>query len=167
MLLPLYLLVMDSVFPLKLSYRIESLMIWEHLMYVLSGIPRGDNGVFYWSTWCMFWWSTCRFRDLGNLCIGVGTRFHLDSPVKTLGHALKYFCVGWIDESEIVWCISYNHAHGYLRWQWSIYVTLGFWFICVLRWYSSTNSRVVCDTYSNSPIDRSERITLRWFHTLQ
>ena len=29
-----------------------------------------------------------------NLCIGVGTRFRLDSPVETLGHSLKYFCVG-------------------------------------------------------------------------
>ena len=28
---------------------------------------------------------------LVNLCIGVGTRFHLDSPVETLGHSLKYF----------------------------------------------------------------------------
>ena len=26
-----------------------------------------------------------------NLCIGVGTRFLLDSPVETLGHSLKYF----------------------------------------------------------------------------
>ena len=26
-----------------------------------------------------------------NLCIGVGTRFRLDSPVDTLGHSLKYF----------------------------------------------------------------------------
>ena len=26
-----------------------------------------------------------------NLCIGVGTRFHLDSTVETLGHSLKYF----------------------------------------------------------------------------
>ena len=26
-----------------------------------------------WSTWCMFWWSTCEFCDLVNLCIGVGT----------------------------------------------------------------------------------------------
>ena len=45
-------------------------------------------------------------------------------------------------------------------------MTLGFWLICVLRCYSSTDSRAVCDTYRNSPIDRSERITLRWFHTL-
>ena len=26
-----------------------------------------------------------------NLCVGVGTRFRLDSPVETLGHSLKYF----------------------------------------------------------------------------
>ena len=26
-----------------------------------------------------------------NLCIEVGTGFCLDSPVKTLGHSLKYF----------------------------------------------------------------------------
>ena len=26
-----------------------------------------------------------------NLCIGVGAHFHLDFPVETLGHSLKYF----------------------------------------------------------------------------
>ena len=26
-----------------------------------------------------------------NLCIGVGTHFHIDSPVETLGHSLKFF----------------------------------------------------------------------------
>ena len=26
-----------------------------------------------------------------NLCIGVGTRFRLDSLVETLGHSLKFF----------------------------------------------------------------------------
>ena len=26
-----------------------------------------------------------------NLCIGVGTRFRLDSPVETLGHSLTFF----------------------------------------------------------------------------
>ena len=45
MLLPLYSLVMDWVFPLKLSYRIESLRIWEHLMYVLHVFICGDNGI--------------------------------------------------------------------------------------------------------------------------
>ena len=28
---------------------------------------------------------------IGNLCIGVGIRFRLDSPVETSGHSLKYF----------------------------------------------------------------------------
>ena len=32
-----------------------------------------------------------------NLCIGVGTRFRLDSSVETLGHSLKYFYVGWMN----------------------------------------------------------------------
>ena len=44
MFLPLYSLVMDWVFPLKLSYRIESLKIWEHLMYVLRGITMVTMG---------------------------------------------------------------------------------------------------------------------------
>ena len=44
MFLPLYSLVMDSVFPLKLFYRIESTRIWEHLMYVLRGIPMATMG---------------------------------------------------------------------------------------------------------------------------
>ena len=26
-----------------------------------------------------------------NLWIGVGTRFHLDSPVETLGHSLRFY----------------------------------------------------------------------------
>ena len=32
-----------------------------------------------------------RVVNIVNLCIGVGTRFRLDSPVETLGHSLKYF----------------------------------------------------------------------------
>ena len=34
---------------------------------------------------------TCEFRDLVNLCIGVGTCFRLDSLVETLWHSLKFF----------------------------------------------------------------------------
>ena len=30
-----------------------------------------------------------------NLCIGVGTRFRLDSSVENLGHSLKYLC--WLN----------------------------------------------------------------------
>ena len=32
-----------------------------------------------------------QLAGLVNLCIGVGTRFRLDSPVETLGHSLKFF----------------------------------------------------------------------------
>ena len=39
---------------------------------------------------------------------------------RNFGALFEVLCVGWIDESEIVWCISYNHTHGYLRWHWSI-----------------------------------------------
>ena len=45
MFLPLYSLVMNWVFPLKLSYRIESLRIWEHLMYALHVLIYGDNEI--------------------------------------------------------------------------------------------------------------------------
>ena len=37
---------------------------------------------------------------------------------RNFGALFEVLCVGWIDESETVWCISYNHAHGYLRWHW-------------------------------------------------
>ena len=46
-------------------------------------------------------------------------------------------------------------------------MTLEFWLTCVLRCCFTMNSRVVCDTYRNSPMDRSKRINLRWFRTLQ
>ena len=39
---------------------------------------------------------------------------------RNFGALFEVLCVGWIDESEIVWCISYNHPHRYLRWHWSI-----------------------------------------------
>ena len=39
---------------------------------------------------------------------------------RNFGALFEVVCVGWIDESEIVWCISYNHTHRYLRWHWSI-----------------------------------------------
>ena len=155
MFLPLYSLVMDWVFPLKLSYRIESLRIWEHLMYVLHVLICGDNGI---------------SRDSVDVCFGDKLAGSAHEPMhrgwhtfsswlsgRNFGALFEVLCAGWIEESEIVWCISYNHTHGYLRWHWSIEVTLGFWLICVLRCYSSTNSM----------IDWTERITLRWFRTLQ
>ncbi len=123
-------LVMNWVSPLKLSYRIESLRTLDVCLarvYLL--------------------WSTCGFVTIGNLCIWVGTHWFmwvLDvcfgdqlagswhwEPMhkgwhtfwlsgRNFGALFEVLCVGWIDDSEIVWCISYNHTHGYLRWQWSI-----------------------------------------------
>ena len=165
MFFPLSLLVMNWVSPLELSYRIVSLRTPDVCLarvYLL--------------------WSTCGVVTIGNLCIWVGTRgfmWVLDvcfgdqlagswhwEPMHRGGHTFwlsgrkfgavfEVLCVGWIDDSEIVWCISYNHAHGYLGWQWSIYVTLGFWLMCVLRCYSSTNSM----------IDWTERIASCYFTT--
>ena len=31
-----------------------------------------------------------------NLCIGVGTRFRLDSLVETLGHSLRFFMLDYL-----------------------------------------------------------------------
>jgi len=44
------------------SYLIGLSLLWT-LDVCLAWDNRGDNGLFYWSTWCMFWWSTCGFRD--------------------------------------------------------------------------------------------------------
>ena len=38
--------------------------------------------------------STCGFRDLVDLCIGVGTCFRLESPVETLVELFEVLCVG-------------------------------------------------------------------------
>ena len=120
MFLPLYCLVMDWFFPLKLSYRIESLRIWDHLMYVLHVLICGDNGIFTWSTWCI------NFRVQWP-CELMHKGWHTFSSWlsgRIFGALFVVLCVGWIDESEIVWCISYNHTHGYLRWHWSCWGSL-------------------------------------------
>ena len=83
-----------------------SFPLWSYLI----GLSLYEN------TWCMscldnLWWQwdiMCHLMYVlvinlrvppMNLCIGVGTRFRLDSLVETLGHSLKYFVlVGWIWE---------------------------------------------------------------------
>ena len=57
-------------------------------MYVLHVLICGDNGI------SLDLLDVCFGDQLAgsmNLCIGVGTRFRLDSPIETLGHSLKYF----------------------------------------------------------------------------
>ena len=59
---PLYLL--DELsFPFEFCCRIESLMIWEHLICVLHEDIYSDIGLSNWLTWCILLWSTCGFRD--------------------------------------------------------------------------------------------------------
>ena len=41
-----------------------------------------------------------------NLCIGVGTRFHLDSLVETLGHFLKFFVL--VEQMNLRLCDAYQ-----------------------------------------------------------
>ena len=60
-------------------------------MYVLRGIPVVTMGYSIDPLDVCFGDQLAGFVTLGNLCIGVGTRFRLDSPVETLGHSLKFF----------------------------------------------------------------------------
>ena len=41
-----------------------------------------------------------------NLCIGVGTRFRLDSQVKTLGHSLRFFVL--VEYMNLRFCDAYR-----------------------------------------------------------
>ena len=93
MFLPLYLLVMDWVFPLKLSYRIESLRIWEHLMYVLPWISVVTTG--YHVIHLMYVLVINLRVPPMNLCIGVGTRFRRDSLVELWGTLWGPLC--WLN----------------------------------------------------------------------
>ena len=57
-------------------------------MYVLDVLICGDNGISRDPL------DVCFGDQLAgsmNLCIGVGTRFRLDSPVETLGNSLQFF----------------------------------------------------------------------------
>ena len=74
---PLHLLAMNWVLLFEVSLCWIEYWIWEHLMYVLHMDNRGDNGILYWFTWCMFWYSTRGFPrwHWGNLCIGVDACF--------------------------------------------------------------------------------------------
>ena len=146
---PLYLVVMNWVFPFEISLLSDWILlwIWEHLIYVLQLNTRGDNGVSYWFTWYMFWHSTRGFPrwHWGNLCIGVDARSCLCFSGRNLGALFEVLCVGLsIMNMNLLWC------------------------------YFSTNSRIdrterlaLCYFSTNSWIDRTERIALRWFRTLQ
>ena len=95
--LPLYLLVMNWVLPLRFHYYwIAYYYGFENTWVCLAWDTCGDNGVFYWFTWCMFWHSTRRFPrwHWGNLCIGVDARFRPCFSSINLGALFEVLCVG-------------------------------------------------------------------------
>ena len=96
MLFPCYHVVMNWIFPFEMSLCWIEYWIWEHLIYVLHVDTRGDNGVFYWFTWCMFWYSTCGFLrwHWGNLRIGVDARSCPTFSDRNLGALFEVLCVG-------------------------------------------------------------------------
>ena len=134
---PLYLVVMNWVFTFEVSLLSDWILlrIWEHLMYVLHMNTRGENGVLYWFTWCMFWHSTRGFPrwHWGNLCIGVEARSCPTFSDRNLGELFEVLCVGlsimnlklfdvyriinsWIlvvtleylGDIRVGWCVSYG-----------------------------------------------------------
>ena len=146
--LPLYLLVMNWVLLFEVSLCWIEYWIWEHLMYVLRWEICGDNGMFYWFSWCMFWHSTHGFPrwHWGNLCIGVDACFCPCFSSRNLGSLFEDLCVGlnimnlklfdaysiidpWIlvvtleflGGIRVDWCVSYVVI---LLWTLGLFVTL-------------------------------------------
>ena len=147
---PLYLVVMNWVFPFEISLLSDWILlwIWEHLIYVLQLNTRGDNGVSYWFTWYMFWHSTRGFPrwHWGNLCIGVDARSCLCFSGRNLGALFEVLCVGlnimnlklfdayriidsrilvvtleYLGDIRVDWCVSYGVI---LLWTLGLFVTL-------------------------------------------
>ena len=101
----------------------------------LAWDTRGDNGVFYWFTWCMFWHSTHGFPrwHWGNLCIGFDARFRPCFSGRNLGVLFEVLYVGlnimnlklfdayciiyprilvltleYLGDIRVDWCVSYG-----------------------------------------------------------
>ena len=148
--LPLHLVVMNWVFTFGVSLLSDWILlwIWEHLMYVLHVDTRGDNGVFYWFTWCIFCQSTCRFPrwHWGNLCIGVDAHFCHCFSNRNLGALFEVLYVGlnimnlklfdayriidsqilevtleYLGDIKVGWCVS---CGAILVWTLGFFVTL-------------------------------------------
>ena len=82
-------------FPLRFCYVRLNLWMSEHLIYVFHMNTRGDNGVLYWFTWYMFWYSLCGLSwHWGNLCIGVDARFRPCFSGRNLGALFEVLYVG-------------------------------------------------------------------------
>ena len=128
---------MNGVFTFEVSLLSNWILlwIWEHLMYVLRWDIRGDNGMFYWFTWCMFRLSTCEFPwwHWGNLCIAVDSCFHIPFSDRNLRVLFEVLCIGlnimnlklfdayhiidpqilvvtleYLGDIRVGWCVSYG-----------------------------------------------------------
>ena len=134
---PLYLVVMNWIFPFEISLLSDCILlwIWENFIYVLQLNTRGENGVSYWFTWYMFWHSTRGFPrwHWGNLCIGVDAHSCLCFSCINLGALFEVLYVGlnimnlklfdacriiksrirvvtleYLGDIRVGWCISYG-----------------------------------------------------------
>mgnify|MGYP005817647087 CR=1 FL=1 len=133
--LPLYSLVMDWVFPLKLSYQIEYYYGFENTWCMSCvGYPWWQWGVLLIHL-MYFLHSTRGFPrwHWGNLCIGVDARFHPCFFGRNLGALCEVLCVGlnimnlklfdayriidpqilvvtleYLGDIRVDWCVSYG-----------------------------------------------------------
>ena len=131
---PLYLLVMNWVFSFEiLLCRIESLR--ESTWCVSCNGISVVTMMFCWSTWCMFWLSTCGFPwwHWANLCIGVDACFHIPFSGRNPRALFEVLCVGsnimnlklfdayhiidprilvvtleYLGDIRVDWCVSYG-----------------------------------------------------------
>ena len=95
---PLYLVVMNWVFPLRFRFiGLNTFMDLRALDYVLHMNTRGDNGTLYQFTWYMFWHSNRGFLrwHWGNLCIWVDACFRPCFYDRNLGALFEVLCV-WL-----------------------------------------------------------------------
>ena len=94
---PLYLVVMNSVFPLRFCFiGLNAFMDLRKLYVCLAMNTCGDNGVSYWFTCYVFWHSIRGFLrwHWGNLCIGVDACSCLFFSGRDLGALFEVLCVG-------------------------------------------------------------------------
>ena len=145
---PLYLVVMNWVFPLRFRFiGLNTFMDLRALDVCLTMNTRGDNGVPYWFTWYVFWHSTRGFPrwHWGNLCIGVDARSCLCFSGRNLGALFEVLCVGLnIMNLNLLWC-----------------------YFSMNSWLDQSKRIASCYFNTSSRIDWTERIALRWFRTLQ
>ena len=127
---------------------LTTIMDLRTLDVCLAWDTHGENGLFYWFTWCMFWHSTRGFPrwHWGNLCIGVDACFRSCFSGGNLRALFKVLCVRlnimnlklfdayriidprilgvtleYVGDIRFDWCVSYGVI---LLWTLGLFVTL-------------------------------------------